>query len=239
MDMTAYFSRLGLGPSSDRSLAGLQAAHLQHIPFENLDVLEGRPIRLDLDSVFDKLVTRRRGGYCFEQNRLFTTVLQQLGFEVRARAARVRRGTRELRPLTHRFLEVPLHGRDLLVDVGFGGEGPMLPTPMDGEIVSGLAGLEHRVISEDQEWVLQSRHQGQDWVDLYAFERHDRLEVDFEQYNHWTQTHPSSLFVNSMLLAIHMKDGYRILFNGQLKTWENARLSMSHPESPLSLFGLI
>ena len=69
------------GPAGS-ALAGLHLAHATHIPFENLDVLLGRPIRLDLASLLAKLVAGGRGGYCFEHNLLFASVLQTLGFSV-------------------------------------------------------------------------------------------------------------------------------------------------------------
>src|SRR4051812_30275357 len=93
MDLDAYFSRIGLrGPRAAtlETLDELTRAHSSAIPFENLDVLLGRPIDLRPEALFDKLVTRGRGGYCFEQNGLFLAVLEQLGFRVAPLSARVR-----------------------------------------------------------------------------------------------------------------------------------------------------
>ena len=90
LDLDAYLSRIGYsGPTKPDlvSLSGLLAAHMNAIPFENIDVLLGRPIRLDLDGVQKKIVTDRRGGYCFEQTTLFLAVLGVLGFDVSARTA--------------------------------------------------------------------------------------------------------------------------------------------------------
>src|SRR5262245_49690105 len=93
IDLAAYFERISYAGDTSPSRATLEALHLAHathIPFENLDVLLGRPIRLDLASLQAKLVRDRRGGYCFEQNRLFASVLESLGFAVTTLAARVR-----------------------------------------------------------------------------------------------------------------------------------------------------
>ena len=95
-ELNLYFERIGWdGPRpptpSLEVLHALTAAHTQAIPFENLDVLLGRGIQLGFDAVFDKLVRRRRGGYCFEQNGLFLHVLQALGFAATPLSARVRR----------------------------------------------------------------------------------------------------------------------------------------------------
>src|SRR5512139_458454 len=92
VDVEAYLRRIGVADAGAPSLAGLAALHERHvaaIPFENLDVLLGRPIRLDLDSLQAKLVRARRGGYCFEQNTLFAAVLERLGFAVTPLGARV------------------------------------------------------------------------------------------------------------------------------------------------------
>src|SRR5438093_5316594 len=94
-----------LAPSR-QTLDALHLAHATHIPFENLDVLLGRPIRLDLDGLQAKLVRGRRGGYCFEQNLLFAAVLERLGFRVTRLAARVRYGTTRLLPRTHMLMKV-------------------------------------------------------------------------------------------------------------------------------------
>jgi arylamine N-acetyltransferase len=93
-------------------LEAVHRAHAVAIPFENLDVRLGRPIRLDLASLQAKLVAGRRGGYCFEQNTLFAAALEALGFRVTRLAARVRLGAARLLPRTHMLLGVDVGGRD-------------------------------------------------------------------------------------------------------------------------------
>src|SRR5688572_327227 len=113
LDLAAYLARTGLAavpPATPAGLAELHLAHATHIPFENLDVLLGRPIRLDLDSLQQKLVRDRRGGYCFEQNMLFAAVLEAVGFRVSRLAARVRYRTTRLLPRTHMLLLVDADG---------------------------------------------------------------------------------------------------------------------------------
>src|SRR5687767_12540095 len=93
IDLDAYFQRINWRGSRDATRAtldGLIEAHMRAIPFENLDVLLGRPIRLDLPAVEEKMVRRRRGGYCFEHGTLFATVLESLGFSLVRLGARVR-----------------------------------------------------------------------------------------------------------------------------------------------------
>src|SRR5512133_627288 len=171
-DLGAYLRRIGFSGEVRSDLTTLRALHQAHvstIPFENLDVQMGLPIRLDLDSVQAKLVRRRRGGYCFEQNSLFLAVLRQVGFDVLPCEARVRRGATTLLPRTHMLLLVRLEDQRWLCDVGFGGDGPLHPVLLDGQAHAQFLG-EFRVVEEadgERLNVLQSLRNGV-WVDLYA-----------------------------------------------------------------------
>ena len=144
VDLAAYLSRIGytgpVAPTLD-VLRAIQMRHVCSIPFENLDVLLGRGIALDLDSVQAKLVTNRRGGYCFEQNWLMLHVLRQIGFEAMPLSARVRldRPRDRVPPRTHGFGKVILNAEqagsavnagDWLVDVGVGSMSPTAPFRM-------------------------------------------------------------------------------------------------------------
>jgi len=121
MDVTRYLARLGYaGPAtpSGRCLSALMRAHVAAVPFENIDQQLGVRTPLDLAAAYDKIVERRRGGWCFELNRLFAWVLREIGFEVDLLSARVGAGLAGLDD--HATLRVAC-GRPLLVDVGFGG----------------------------------------------------------------------------------------------------------------------
>ncbi len=213
LDLEAYFRRIGhAGPGTPdlATLRALHAAHATAIPFENLAIQLGElPIRLDEESLVDKLVVRRRGGYCFEQNHLFQAVLRRLGFDVVAFEARVRMGSPEPLPRTHMLLSVTVEGRDWLSDVGFGGEGLFHPVAMDGEVSDQPQGR-LRVVSEGPLRVLQSEAPA-GWMDLYAFEPMPRLKVDFEMGNWYTSTHPDSRFVKTLTAQLILPDGRRVL----------------------------
>jgi N-hydroxyarylamine O-acetyltransferase len=195
-DLDAYLHRTGyagaLEPTRE-ALRGLHLAHATHIPFENLDILLGRPVRLDLDSLQAKLVRGRRGGYCFEQNTLFAAALERVGFGVSRLAARVRWNATQLLPRTHMLLEVDVQGEPWLADVGFGGEGLLEPLPLAAGAEVRHYGTIYRLTEEAGLWVLQALHAGL-WRDLYAFTRELHYPVDFEMANHFTATHPSSVF---------------------------------------------
>ncbi|WP_243316992.1 arylamine N-acetyltransferase family protein [Geothrix paludis] len=217
LDLDAYLRRIGFAGEPRPDLATLRALHLAHastIPFENLDIQMGLPIRLDLASLQAKLVQRRRGGYCFEQNGLFLAVLRRVGFEVIPCEARVRRGATALLPRTHMLLLVLLEGRRWLCDVGFGGEGLLQPLPLDGQPhVQFLR--RYRVVEEaDGEPlnVLQCLQDGA-WVDFYAFRAEERFPVDYEMANHYTSTHPESRFVATLTAQLPGPEVRRILRN--------------------------
>lgn len=220
LDLAAYLRRIGYQGPVEPTLSALKALHLAHathIPFENLDVLLGRPIALDLASLQAKLVTRRRGGYCFEHNLLFAAVLREFGFEPGMLAARVRHRSTAVLPRTHMLLLVAAGGSRWLADVGFGGEGLLLPVPFGkGEEARHYA-WSYRVIEEADTgtWVLQSRRNDA-WLDLYAFTLEPQQAVDYEIANHYMSTHPNSRFVQTLTVQLPGPQQRMILRNRDL-----------------------
>jgi N-hydroxyarylamine O-acetyltransferase len=199
-DLDAYLHRIGysgdLRPMR-QLLERLHLAHVTHIPFENLDILLKRPIRLDIGSLQAKLVVAGRGGYCFEQNGLFAAVLRELGFSVTNLAARVHYRTTHIRPRTHRTSLVEVDGERLLVDVGFGASGPFVPVPLDGARVSSQFAWSYRVMEREGLHFLQSMLAGE-WTDLYSFSLDPQLETDYEMANYYVSTFPESPFVKAL-----------------------------------------
>ncbi len=197
LDLDAYLARVGLEgppPRTPRGLKRLHRAHAAAIPFENLDILLGRPIRLDLDAIQAKLVAGGRGGYCYEHNLLFAAVLERIGLGVRRLSARVRMGSASIRPQSHMLLWVEAEGIDWLADVGFGGEGLLEPMPLADGAVTAAAGWNHQLSREDERtWVLRSLHPD-GWFDLYAFTLDPQHPIDYEVVNHYLSTHPRSPF---------------------------------------------
>ena len=214
LDLGAYLGRIGHAVAPKADLASLRSLHFAHamtIPFENLDIQLGLPIRLDLASLQAKLVGRKRGGYCFEHNTLFLAVLKAIGFEAFACEARVRMGAAEVLPRTHMLLLVRLEGFTWLCDVGFGGEGLLQPVRLDGEAHAQFLNT-YRISEEGNQRVLQSFHHGA-WEDLYAFVPEPRLSIDFEMANHYTGTHPESRFLKTLTAQLPGPEVRRILRN--------------------------
>ena len=182
------------------TLSGLTRAHISRIPFENVDVLLGRGIRLDLDSLAAKIVVARRGGYCFEHATLFQAVLERLGFRLTPHAARVVVVVpRHQSPRTHMFLLVAIDGNRYVVDPGFGGHTALQPVPLCDGVEVREAGERHRMVRRDDEWVLEAEIDGR-MTPLWVSGLEPQLPIDFELANYWVSTAPASPFVNRLML---------------------------------------
>ena len=211
----AYLARIGwrgtLRPSL-QTLAALLRAHMRAIPFENLDVLLGRPVRLDLASLAAKLVDARRGGYCFEHATLFAAVLEAAGFApVRHTARVVLFVPRTQAPRTHMFLTVACDGGRFVVDPGFGSRAPPFPVPLT-DASGPPPDTTHWMARADGHWVLRARTPER-VVDCWATTLEPDNPVDFELGNHFTATHPGSPFVNRLMLRAQTADGYVTVMN--------------------------
>jgi N-hydroxyarylamine O-acetyltransferase len=213
VDLRAYQARIGyqgpVRPTAD-CLAELHLAHVGSIPFENLDILLGRPILLDLESLQAKLVEARRGGYCFEHNTLFAAVLETIGFDVTRLAARVGHEARAPAPRTHMVLGVEAEGFQWLADVGFGGASILFPLPFEPGPVVDQFGWRFRVVEVDGGRVVQAFWRG-GWEDHYTFTLEPQFPVDYEVANHFTSTHPDSRFVRTLTAQLSWPERSLIL----------------------------
>lgn len=199
LELDGYLERIvyaGALAADAGTLRSLHRAHAATIAFENLDVVLGRTIELDLDRIQDKLVRRRRGGYCFEHNLLFAAVLERLGFGVTRLAARVQPS--RAGPRTHMLLSVVADGRPWLADVGFGAS-LLEPLPLESATVR-QDGWTYRLdVADDGAWLLQS-DQPDGWSEMYSFTREPQRPIDYAVYNHYTATHPRSPFVGRLVV---------------------------------------
>jgi N-hydroxyarylamine O-acetyltransferase len=214
MDLAAYFRRIGYRGRYQPDLELLSAltlAHSQSIPFENLDVLLGRPIAIEPDALFQKLVVDGRGGYCFEQNGLFLEVLRELGFQVVPLSARVRlqRARDFTPPRTHVFLRVELNGESWLTDVGVGGLSLTSPLRLATDSEQTTPHEPRRILREDGRLFHQVRF-GAEWQDVCEFTLEEMPGIDRELANWYTSAHPNSHFKNRLLVARAAPDGQRL-----------------------------
>lgn len=202
-DLDRYLARIGQDGDRSPTLATLQAVvarQTEAIAFENLTPLTAAPVLLGPGDLQDKLVARRRGGYCYELNLLTADVLRTLGYAVTPLAARVvwNRPETDETPRNHLLLRVDLPEGPHLVDTGFGGltltgvlrleAGPAQATPHEP----------FRLQARGDAFVLQAEIGGS-WRSLYLFDLQPQLRVDAAVGNWYTSTHPDSLFVNHLL----------------------------------------
>jgi N-hydroxyarylamine O-acetyltransferase len=226
-DLDAYLARIESPPAHGRpSLAELHRAHVAAIPFENLDPRRGVPVSLELSDLENKLVRRRRGGYCFEQNLLFKAAVEAVGARVEMLLARVRVGrpASTPRPRTHLVLRVAADGGDWHADVGFGRGTLLEPIPFGPGGPYEQSGWRFRVVEDGPELVLQSG-QGDEWVDLYGFLPDPVPMIDIETSNWFTCTHPRSPFVTGLIVVAQRLDGSRLT----LSDWQDLSLTEETP----------
>lgn len=226
IDMDAYFERIGFRGAPRADLETLRELHLRHpiaIPFENLSTLLREPIPLDPASLQRKLIAARRGGYCFEQNRLFAEVLTELGFEVAALAARVvwNRGDELPNPRTHMVLRVGSGAEMLIADVGFGGLTLTGPLRLDDHGEQHTPHEVFRILRSAAEYEVQAELGG-NWKTLYRFDLQEQLPIDFEVLNHFVATHPESHFLTTLMAARRTPDGRYALLNNELTEYRGA-----------------
>lgn len=206
--LDAYLQRVGLSRAPAVDAAGLAALHRAQffsIPFENFDVLSGRGVDLDPDAVFDKLTTRRRGGYCFELNGLMLRVLRTLGFDARPLLARVHL-TKPPSGRTHQLNLVPLDGEGWIMDVGFGAGGPRAPLLFqEGVTDCGSASFE---LSRRKPWgwMLLTLDTGE-WKSSYSFDTGHVTAEDIEIGNHYTSTSPKTHFTQLATASLPTPEG--------------------------------
>jgi N-hydroxyarylamine O-acetyltransferase len=223
VDLESYWRRIGYSGPRSPTLATLRALHAHHpraIPFENLDTLAGRPVRLDLDSLQRKLVRDRRGGYCFEQNLLFKHVLGALGIHTTALAARVvwERPADEVRARTHMVLLADVDGGRYLCDVGFGGLTPTGPLTLDPGVEQATPHETFRVLDLGSEHAVEARVRGE-WKRLYRFDLQPQQPVDIEMLNYYVMGHADSPMLGRLFAARAEADRRFGLHNGTLSTY--------------------
>jgi N-hydroxyarylamine O-acetyltransferase len=223
LDVAAYLDRISYtGPlePTTGTLRSLQRSHLYAVPFENLDINPlGRPIDLSLAALFDKVVCRRRGGFCYELNGLFGALLAELGFDVTLVSARVARADGTFGPeFDHLALIVRVDGRGYLTDVGFGDSSlEPLDVAVRGAQPPVHGGPAFRV-DELAEGALLMREPNDDggWRDSFRCDLTPRLLSEFVDQCRWFESAPESHFRTGRVCSVATPDGRVTLRDAQL-----------------------
>jgi N-hydroxyarylamine O-acetyltransferase len=236
MRLHDYLRRIGLDaglrPTAE-TLRRVHVAHREAFLFENISIQTGGVISVALDAVERKFIDEGRGGYCFEHNTLFGAVLRELGFDPVTLLGRVRRGPPDRWARTHMVLKVPADGEVWLADVGFGGLGLLEPIPLREGTAAEQVGLAYTLRREPGLWVLSMRDPGHtnlcqhdhdaSLVDLYEFSEDPQTAGDVEVANHFTSTHPDSVFRRTLTIQRSARDGRLILRGETLTRYEGGR----------------
>lgn len=242
VDPQAYLDRIHFKAGTDRDalepslrlLRALHKAHMLAVPFENLSIHYGQPIMLEEAALYDKIVRRRRGGFCYELNGLFAWLLRHLGFEVSLLSAGVARSDGTFNPdFDHLTLRVhDLEGVDWLADVGFG-DSFRCPLRFEADVEQDGAdghpyrlrrdGADERRAGPDDEtvrasyWTVEQSAGGQ-WKPQYRFTLQPRALSDFTERCVFQQTSPDSHFTRHRICTLALPQGRVSLSDWRLIT---------------------
>lgn len=216
INLNAYFERIDYKGPPEPTLETLKAVILHHtasIAFENLNPLLKWPVKLDLESLQQKIVFEKRGGYCFEQNLLLSHVLKAIGYEVRWLSARVlwNRPEGAVSPRTHMLLLLNLGYQSFITDVGFGGLTLTGPLKLITDEVQATPHEYFRLTKEAGDYILEANVQN-DWKAMFSFSLQEQLLPDFEATSWYLCNHPQSHFIKTLRAALSAP-GYRYALN--------------------------
>lgn len=219
IDLDAYFARIGYDGPREASLETLRGLHVLHtatIVFEDIDVQLDRGVDISPEAVDAKLITARRGGYCYEQNNLFKRVLTALGYQVDGLLGRVQwmLPLEPPRGRTHMALRVTIDGDPWLADVGFGSALPG-PIRFDSDDAQPTSHEHYRLVSVGRERRLEALI-GEAWEPVYQLSPDAQLDVDYVQPNWFSSTHPTSNFRQNLIIARTTPETRYNLLNNRL-----------------------
>ena len=215
-----YLSRVGQPSPSEASVDTLRRLHLAHretFLFENLAIQTGGCISVALPDLERKFIDEGRGGYCFEHNTLFAAALGEAGFSTTTFLGRVRRGPPERWARTHMVLRVPVGDEVWLADVGFGSIGLIEPIPLRDGATAEQGGFTYRLRRDTGLWILSVRDAEGVETDLYEFSDDPQTPMDVEVANHYTSTHPDSIFRKTLTIQRTARDR-RTILRGEVLT---------------------
>lgn len=222
MNIEQYLTRFNaqIQEPSLTHLTMLQQLHLQHIPFENLDVIRRVPIYLNLASIYEKIVQNHRGGYCYELNGLFQSLLKKLGYSSHLIAATVLRPNGKWAKADTHAAIIVYFDEPYLVDVGFGAHTPRLPIPLSGEsqIVGNTA---YKIKQHDAKSFDLIYETASEQRVLYRFGNTKKVLVDFHEGCVFNQVAKESTFTHQDIIALATATGRVTLADHTLVEYDN------------------
>ena len=218
-DVTAYLARIGMNKAPATDSDGLNALiwqHQTHVPFEDLNTSRlKKPVSLEIPALFDKIVAKRRGGYCYELNALFCRLLLDLSFDACPVFCRVVRGRDFLPPCAHEAIVVTTGKKRWFCDVGFGGPMPAAALPIEDGTVTDCRGERFRMDRFDPYWWTISRQTSAGpWEAVLQFNTFPQLPQEFLAANMKSAMDPESLFVRHLLVNLRTNGGALSITDG-------------------------
>ena len=226
MNINQYLERINyIGPvdSTFEVLSKLQHTHLLYVPFENLDI--HNHTKIDLTNLFDKIVTRRRGGFCYELNGLFYELLKEIGFTVKMVSARVYDGKEKYSPeFDHMALIVQLGNDNYLVDVGFG-EFALCPIKIEMDNNTNDPKGVFKVETFDGNYMVVKKKSAEgNFIPEYIFSEKERELSEFYNMCNYHQTNSESHFMKKRVCSLPTENGRITLTGDTLKITENGKV---------------
>ena len=227
--ISRFFQRIGMDSdtlieNTADFIGKIQTNCVLHIAYENLDILKNKPLDLAPEALFDKIVVRGQGGYCFELNGLLTHMLREMGFSVSERFARYLRGEQDIPMRRHRVTIVHMEDGDYLCDIGVGQIAPRLPLKIEENAIQTQNGETYRFTKDALHgWILWDLHHGS-WREYICFTDEAVFDVDFLQPSFFCEKHPDSPFNKEYMLAIKTETGRRSIDGRVYKVFEGEEL---------------
>ena len=210
-----FLERIGLSADTKITknyefLKLIQYNSVLNIAYENLDILDKKPLKLDAQSLFEKIVINKRGGYCFEVNALLSWFFKENGFEVKDYFARFLRGEKEIPMRRHRILTVKCDDGVYFCDIGIGQTAPRYPVKLEEGLVQEQFGESYKFEKDERGYVLYDLHKGA-WREFISFTEDIAYEIDFVQPSFYCEAHADSVFNKAPMLAIKTSDGRKTI----------------------------
>lgn len=224
MNKNAYLNRLGIEandlPANLETLKLLQKKHLLNIPFENLDIHWKTPIVLDTEKFFDKIIGKKRGGFCYELNGLFNELLKLLGFQTKLVSARVSKGKDFGAEYDHLAILVKIDGEEHLTDAGFG-DFSAAPLKFVSDLEQTDANGVFLIRKRSDNYFEVFKKQVDEWQSEYIFKDSARDLDEFAEMCHFHQTSPESHFTRGRLCSLMTENGRKTLTDKKFIKTEN------------------
>lgn len=210
-----YLDRLGINYEIKElsDITKLIKAHLRTFAFSSLKVLLKEEISLDTNSIYENIVLKKKGGYCFEHNKLMFEVLKELGFDVKYYLARIVNNTENMVPQTHRFTVLDYKNERYLIDVGIGFRSPSVPIKFGKEATLSHQGVEYKIKEfEDNTFAMQLIEKGKPFI-VTKFDLNKCYESDFEMGHFYSHKNPKAVFVKNLVSSLIIDDVIYSLVN--------------------------